>query len=429
MQVIIVTLHFGESVRVARIEITVRRQVDVMRLTLWLPNRSHRWPAIHNGSEAIFLDGHRFVCWQVPTPQFYPNSVRPLNMNLWMPRQERPIVVGQGRNSNRDDSRRRGQPRAVAGSVSADVNRRLGLARGLVVDRIPGVPPRSAAHPWLCTDGLPGRRSAPANSKAFRITVVICGCRKSYDFLNQPAQNARRRARSATFYRPQYAPIGLARQFQNRFADVFSHPRRSDRHCVAEHPPSPKLPSHKSKSHLLVGAEVFGTRKSMLRTPREAGIAAAWYYLFSPSADFRCFVSLVGSQRKKTRHAPRAQNCSCRSTRQSFCTWSMSAEPKKFTRGLFLFVSEMSHRTFFRDSSLTPRQARDGWGLFTLECNSSRGLSASLPTGIHVPPFVDAHFDGDGALAVTALNDQPSGFAIVQNFREHWVRRQVRRGG
>ena len=158
-----------------------------MRLTLWLPNRSHRWPAIHNGSEAIFLDGHRFVCWQVPTPQFYPNSVRPLNMNLWMPRQERPIVVGQGRNSNRDDSRRRGQPRAFAGSVSADVNRRLGLARRRVADRIPGVPPRSAAHPWLCTDGLPGRRSAPANSKAFRITVDCCRSQESYGFLNQPA--------------------------------------------------------------------------------------------------------------------------------------------------------------------------------------------------------------------------------------------------
>ena len=214
MQVIIVTLHFGESVRVARIEITVRRQVDVMRLTLWLPNRSHRWPAIHNGSEAIFLDGHRFVCWQVPTPQFYPNSVRPLNMNLWMPRQERPIVVGQGRNSNRDDSRRRGQPRAVAGSVSADVNRRLGLARRRVADRIPGVPPRSAAHPWLCTDGLPGRRSAPAKLKAFRITVDCCHFQKSYGFLDKPTITALATAHgplfSAGVSRPPPGPMELA---------------------------------------------------------------------------------------------------------------------------------------------------------------------------------------------------------------------------
>ena len=59
----------------------------------------------------------------------------------------------------------RGQPRAVAGSVSAGVNRCLGLARGRMADRIPGVPPRSAAHPGLCTDGLPGRRSEEAKKR------------------------------------------------------------------------------------------------------------------------------------------------------------------------------------------------------------------------------------------------------------------------
>ena len=37
---------------------------------------------------------------------------------------------------------------------------------------------------------------------------------------------------------------------------------------MAEHPPSPKLPSHKSKSHLLVGPEVFEQ-------------AAAWQFLAS----------------------------------------------------------------------------------------------------------------------------------------------------
>jgi hypothetical protein len=72
-------------------------------------------------------------------------------------------------------------------------------------------------------------------------------------------------------------------------------------------------------------------------------------------------------------------------------------------------------------------QARSGFS--TLDRNPPRSFSANLSTGIHVPPFVNTHFDGDGALAVTALNDQPSGFAIVQIFREHWVRRQVRRGG
>ena len=33
----------------------------------------------------------------------------------------------------------------------------VGSPADLLADRIPGVPPRSAAHPWLCTDGLPGR--------------------------------------------------------------------------------------------------------------------------------------------------------------------------------------------------------------------------------------------------------------------------------
>jgi hypothetical protein len=42
------------------------------------------------------------------------------------------------------------------------MSRGLGLARRLVADRVPGVPPRSAAHPWLWTAGLPGRRKAAA---------------------------------------------------------------------------------------------------------------------------------------------------------------------------------------------------------------------------------------------------------------------------
>ena len=66
----------------------------------------------------------------------------------------------RGRNGTDVASPRRGQPRVVAGSVSAGVCRCLGLARRLVADRVPGVPPRSAAHPGLCTDGLPGRRRA-----------------------------------------------------------------------------------------------------------------------------------------------------------------------------------------------------------------------------------------------------------------------------
>ena len=72
----------------------------------------------------------------------------------------------------RHAARRRGRPRVVAGSVSAGGCRCRRLARGAVADRIPGVPPRSAAHPGLCTDGLPGRRIAATKVKAFRLAVV-----------------------------------------------------------------------------------------------------------------------------------------------------------------------------------------------------------------------------------------------------------------
>ncbi len=77
-----------------------------------------------------------FFWWHVPTPQFYPHLARPLNMFRWMPRQERPTVACRNRHITRDASRRRGQPRVIAGSVSAGVNRRLGLARGRITDRI-----------------------------------------------------------------------------------------------------------------------------------------------------------------------------------------------------------------------------------------------------------------------------------------------------
>jgi hypothetical protein len=94
---------------------------------------------------------------RLPTPRFYPNSARPLNMFLWMPRQERSVAAFRGRILTRDASRRRGQPRVIAGSVSAGVNLRLGLARGRMAARIPGVPPRSAAHPPLAMHGRPSR--------------------------------------------------------------------------------------------------------------------------------------------------------------------------------------------------------------------------------------------------------------------------------
>ena len=59
--------------------------------------------------------------------------------------------------------------RVVAGSMNAGVKPCLGLARGRVADRIPGVPPRSAAHPGLCTDGLPGRRKS---GREMRVAVL-----------------------------------------------------------------------------------------------------------------------------------------------------------------------------------------------------------------------------------------------------------------
>ena len=108
----------------------------------------------------------------LPTPRFYLNSVRPLNMFLWMPLLERLTVACRGRNLIHDASWRRHQPRVVAGSVRAGVYRCLGLARRLVADRIPGVPPRSAAHPGLCTDGLPGRRRAV--TKCARSRRCVC---------------------------------------------------------------------------------------------------------------------------------------------------------------------------------------------------------------------------------------------------------------
>ena len=71
-----------------------------------------------------------------------------------------PAVTFRDRHETDVASRRRGQPWAVAGSVSVGVNHRLGLARGLVADRIPGVPPRSAAHPF----SMHGRPSRPKKS-------------------------------------------------------------------------------------------------------------------------------------------------------------------------------------------------------------------------------------------------------------------------
>ena len=80
----------------------------------------------------------------------------------------------RSRNITHHTSRRRGLPRVVAGSVHAGVSRCLGLARGFVVNRIPGVPPRSAAHPGLRTDGLSGRRSAATKPAMFRERSIIC---------------------------------------------------------------------------------------------------------------------------------------------------------------------------------------------------------------------------------------------------------------
>ena len=75
----------------------------------------------------------------------------------------------RGRNGTDVAAPRRGRPRVVAGSENAGVSQCLGLARGPMAARIPGVPPRSAAHPGLCTDGLPGRRRAATKCVCCRI--------------------------------------------------------------------------------------------------------------------------------------------------------------------------------------------------------------------------------------------------------------------
>ena len=75
-------------------------------------------------------------------------------------------LYGESGDKSPGASRRQGHPRVVSGSVSAGVCRRRGLARHLVAARVPGVTPRSAAHPGLCTDGLPGRGRAAKRARS-----------------------------------------------------------------------------------------------------------------------------------------------------------------------------------------------------------------------------------------------------------------------
>ena len=141
-------LGFSES-----IELATHRPLDFLRLGRRLPH----------------VD--RSFVGDVSAPRFYPNSVWSLNMFLWTPRWRGQSLPADVITSPAIPHADRVQPRIVAGSVSAGVNRRLGLARARMADRIPGVPPRSAAHPWLCTAGLPGRRRAATKRMCGRARV------------------------------------------------------------------------------------------------------------------------------------------------------------------------------------------------------------------------------------------------------------------
>ena len=93
-----------------------------------------------------------------------------------------------------------------------------------------------------------------------RITVVCCGSRKSYDHLNQPAAERPQRHDPS----PSICPDRVSESTSESVRGRFLASQTAD--YAVEHPPSPKLPSHKSKSHLPVGAEVFEQ-------------AAGWHFL------------------------------------------------------------------------------------------------------------------------------------------------------
>ena len=79
-----------------------------------------------------------------------------------------PTAAFRGRPGTSVALHRRDRPRVVAGSVHADVGRGRGLARHRVTDRVPGVPPQSAAHPGLRTVA----RSAGGVLKARRLAIA-----------------------------------------------------------------------------------------------------------------------------------------------------------------------------------------------------------------------------------------------------------------